>query len=409
MRHAIIAGGGIGGLTTALALQAIGWRVTVCEAVGTLAPLGVGINVLPHGAEVLHGLGLGPALDATGIRTRAIEYRTRYGHVLSSDPRGVEAGFAFPQYSIHRGALQFLLLDALRARAGAEAVRTGHRFVSVSDDGHGVTATFATGAGAVALSGDILIGADGFHSAVRRALHPAEGPARAEGMMMFRGAHEQAPFGDGRTMVIAGNHDVKFVVYPISEEARQRGRALINWVAEVRHDAPRPASEADWTRLGDRAFIDRFREFRLPDLDIVALMQATGTITEYPMIDRDPLPSWGRGRVTLLGDAAHPMYPIGANGASQTIVDAAALAAAQTDAADPVAGLRAYEDARRPKTAEVVLANRRSGPEAVLDIADARLTGPGDRVEDLVTPAEREAIAARYRQVAGFVKRGETA
>lgn len=406
MRRALIAGGGIGGLAAGLALQAAGWQVQVAEAVRALRPLGVGINLLPHGSEVLHGLGLGTRLDATGIRTRAIEYRTRFGHLIASDPRGIEAGFAYPQYSIHRGALQFLLLDALKERAGGGAVLTGHRFAGVEQDGAQVSAAFDTAAGSVRLEADVLIGADGFHSDVRRQLHPDEGPAQAEGMMMYRGAHEQPPFGDGRTMFIAGNHDVKFVCYPISEAARQRGRSLINWVAEVRHDQPRAASEADWTREGSREFIARFRGFRMPDIDIVALMEATETITEYPMIDRDPLARWGRGRVTLLGDAAHPMYPIGANGASQTIVDAAALAAALADG-DPVAGLRAYEADRLPKTAEVVRANRRAGPEQVLDIADARLSSPDDRIEDLISPAEVEAVAARYRQVAGFRKRGE--
>lgn len=406
MSRALIAGGGIGGLSAGLALQAAGWEVRVAEAVRELRPLGVGINLLPHGSEVLHGLGLGARLDATGIRTRAIEYRTKYGHLIASDPRGIEAGFAHPQYSVHRGALQFLLLDALRARAGAGAVLTGHRFVRFEETDAGVTAEFETADGRVTLEADILIGADGFHSAVRRQLHPGEGPARAEGMMMYRGAHEQAPFGDGRTMFIAGNHDVKFVCYPISEEARQRGAALINWVAEVRHDGPRPAAEADWTREGSRDFIDRFRDFRMPDIDIVALMQATETITEYPMIDREPLARWGRGRVTLLGDAAHPMYPIGANGASQTVVDAAALARALGQG-DPVEGLRAYEAERLPRTAEVVRANRKAGPEQVLDIADARLKSPADRTEDLITPDEVEEVAARYRQVAGFRKRGE--
>ncbi len=225
--------------------------------------------------------------------------------------------------------------------------------------------------------------------------------------MMYRGAVEREPFGDGRTMFIAGNHDVKFVCYPISEEARRQGRALVNWVAEVRHDRPRPATEADWADRGDRGFIDAFRGFRMPDIDIVALMEATGTVLEYPMIDRDPLPSWGRGRVTLLGDAAHPMYPIGANGASQAVVDAAALADHLDGAATLTGGLADYEADRRPKTQAVVLANRQAGPEQVLDIADARITGPGDRIEDLIAPHEVEAVASRYRRIAGFTRRAE--
>jgi 2-polyprenyl-6-methoxyphenol hydroxylase-like FAD-dependent oxidoreductase len=408
MTRAIIAGAGIGGLTAALALHARGIEATVFEAVAAIRPLGVGINLLPHGAAVLHGLGLGAALDRTGIRTRAIEYRTRFGHRIASDPRGIEAGFEHPQYSIHRGHLQMLLLDAVRARLGPEAVRTGLRLQDVEQDANGVTAVFrAADGGSVEATADLLVGADGFHSRVRRTLHPHEGPAHAEGMMMYRGAVEREPFGDGRTMFIAGNHDVKFVCYPISEEARTRGRALVNWVAEVRHDRPRPATEADWADRGDRGFVDAFRGFRMPDIDIVALMQATETVLEYPMIDRDPLPAWGQGRVTLLGDAAHPMYPIGANGASQAVVDAAAIAAHLDGAPTPVEGLAAYEADRRPKTQAVVLANRQAGPEQVLDIADARITGPDDRIEDLITPQEVEAVASRYRRIAGFTRRAE--
>ncbi|QDY99845.1 flavin-dependent oxidoreductase [Nitratireductor mangrovi] len=408
MKHALVIGGGIGGLAAALALHANGIRATVFEAVAALRPLGVGINLLPHGARVLYGLGLGDALDRSGIRTRAIEYRTRYGHLIASDPRGIEAGFEHPQYSIHRGHLQMLLLDAVRERLGEEAVQTGMRLETFEQTCGGVTARFRTPSGeTIKVGGDLLVGADGFHSRVRSILHPDEGPAHAEGMMMFRGAVEREPFGDGRTMFIAGNHDVKFVCYPISEKARRRGRSLVNWVAEVRHDRPRPATEAGWADRGDRDFISAFSEFRMPDIDIVELMSSTETVLEYPMIDRDPLGHWGRGRATLLGDAAHPMYPIGANGASQAIIDAGALAAHLGEAVSVDEGLATYEADRLPRTSGVVLANRQAGPEQVLDIADARLTGPDDALEDLIAPHEVEAVASRYRQVAGFTRRAE--
>ncbi|PHP66701.1 hypothetical protein CSC94_13570 [Zhengella mangrovi] len=404
MKNALVIGAGIGGLAAALALHEAGWKVRVAESVNELKPLGVGINLLPHGSAVLHGLGLGAALDATGIRTRAIEYRTRYGHVVASDPRGIEAGFEFPQYSIHRGELQFLLLAALRERAGADAVRSGMRLQRVDQDETCARGCFSNGE---VLEADIVIGADGFNSAVRAQLHPDEGPAHAEGTMMFRGAVEREPVSDGRTMFIAGNHDLKFVCYPISEKARQQGRSLVNWVAEIRHDRPRPATEADWVDRGVRDFIDRFRDFSMPDVDVVDLMKATPTVLEYPMIDRDPLPWWGRRRISLLGDAAHPMYPIGANGASQAIVDAECLGRFMKSCSDPVEGLAAYEAERRPKTRDVVLANRKSGPERVLDIADSRLTGPDDKVDDLISREEVEAVARQYRQVAGFRKATE--
>lgn len=395
-----IAGAGIGGLTAALCLHEAGHDVRIFEAVETLRPLGVGINILPHASGVLHGLGLGDALDEMAIRTRAIEYRTRFGHLIQSDPRSVEAGFAYPQYSVHRGELQFLLLDMLRARLGRDTLATGKAVASFGQDASGVHIDFADG---TSHDSDLLVGADGFHSQVRRQLHPDEGPAHYEGTMMWRGASLQAPFADGRTMFIAGNHDVKFVCYPISARAAREGKALVNWVAEVRRDLPRAADEADWTREGGRDFIAHFLDFRMPDIDIAALLQDTQAITQYPMIDRDPLPWWTRGRVTLLGDAAHPMYPIGANGASQAIIDARALADALAAQPGPE-GLLAYEGARLPATTEVVLNNRKSGPERVLDIAAARVRGPEDRIEDLLSAAELEEVAANYRQVAGFLR-----
>lgn len=205
-------------------------------------------------------------------------------------------------------------------------------------------------------------------------------------------------------MFIAGDHNAKFVCYPISGREAGQGRALINWVAEVRHDQPRAAEDADWTREGDRDFIAAFSGFQMQDIDIPALLNNTQRITQYPMIDRDPLPWWTQGRVTLLGDAAHPMYPIGANGASQAIIDASVIAEVLAEKPGPE-GLLVYEEYRRPITTNVVLSNRESGPERVLDIAAERVTGPEDRIEDLISADELEAVAANYRRVAGFLKR----
>lgn len=396
-----IAGAGIGGLAAGLCLHQKGFQVKVFEAAESLQPLGVGINLMPHGAGVLYGLGLADALDATAIRTRAIEYRTRFGHLIQCDPRSVDAGFEYPQYSIHRGELQFLLLDTLVERAGRDTVEAGKPVTGFVQSLHGVQVLFADG---TTHDCDLLIGADGFRSKVRAQLHPDEGPAHYEGTMMWRGANLQAPYSDGRTMFIAGDHDVKFVCYPISGRAAKEGKALLNWVAEVRHDQPRAADEADWTREGGRDFIVNFEGFQVPGIDIPGLLRNTEKITQYPMIDRDPLPWWTDGRVTLLGDAAHPMYPIGANGASQAIIDARSLADALAERPGPE-GLQVYEEIRRPITTNVVLNNRKSGPERVLDIAAARVKGPDDKIEDLISAEELEEVAATYRQVAGFQKK----
>lgn len=398
----IIAGGGIGGLTAGLCLHEAGFEVTVLESVAEIRPLGVGINVMSSAAKILRDLGLTEALDAIAIQTRCIEYRTRFGHLIQSDPRNMAAGFPAPQYSIHRGELQFLLLEALRARAGADAVQTGRPVTGYRQDGAGAEVLFADGS---SLRGDLVVGAEGLRSPIRAQMHPDDAPLNYEGTMMFRGAVEMPMIGDGCTMVIAGDHDCKFVTYPISEQARRKGRALTNWVAEIRHSAPRHIDDADWRRGATMDYITPFRAFQMPDMDIAAILEATEIVTEFPMIDRDPLPFWTEGRVTLLGDAAHPMYPIGANGASQAVLDARALADALTAAPGPE-GLRAYEAARLPIATNVVRANRLGGPEQVLDIAAARVTGPEDRIEDLITQAELDEVAANYRRIAGFTKAG---
>lgn len=396
-----IAGGGIGGLTAALFLHEKGFKVRVFEAVPELKPLGVGINVLPHASKLLHELGLGSSLDKMAIRTRCVEYRTRFGHTIQSDARSVEAGFDAPQYSVHRGELQFLLYETVKQRLGPDAVTLNAPVTGFAQDANGASLLFEGGA---SHSADLVIGAEGLRSKLRAQMFPEEGPLCYEGTIMFRGAVETDVIGDGRTMVIAGNHDIKFVAYPISEPLRGKGRALTNWLAELRHSAPRHIQDADWNRGATLDYVTPFKDFQMPDMDPIKIMEATTGVTEFPMVDRDPLPWWTDGRVTLLGDAAHPMYPMGANGASQAIVDGKTLA--ESLAADPgPEGLLAYEQQRRPKTTEVVLLNRRGGPEQVLDLADARVSGPEDRIEDLFTSEELEEVAAKYRSVAGFQKK----
>jgi 2-polyprenyl-6-methoxyphenol hydroxylase-like FAD-dependent oxidoreductase len=402
----LIAGAGIGGLTAALALHRIGVSVTVIEAVRDIQPLGVGINVLPHGVAVLSELGLEDRLAATAIETRAIEYRTEYGQLILSDPRGRHAGFPWPQYSIHRGQLQMLLLEAARERLGPHRILTGHALEHFAQDESGVTAEVRRRADdtIVRMRADALIGADGLHSRVCALLHAEAPPLRFSGVMMWRGAVEREPFLDGQTMVIAGHHSRKAVIYPISREAADRGRSLVNWVAEIRVGEGEQFDRADWNRPGKvDEFVAAFEDWTFDFLDVPALFRATDKIFVYPMVDRDPLLQWRSSRVTLLGDAAHPMYPIGANGASQAILDADVLAGAFAEAGGDVEEvLSEYERQRLPATSQIVLSNRAKGPERVLQLAHERIRSPADSVADLIGQDELDAITFEYRKLAGF-------
>jgi 2-polyprenyl-6-methoxyphenol hydroxylase-like FAD-dependent oxidoreductase len=400
----LIAGGGVGGLALALALHARGIAATVCEAAVEVKELGVGINTLPHAIGHLAQLGLLAALDRVAIRTRELRYLNRFGQLIRAEPRGLSAGHAVPQFSIHRGRLHRLLWDAARERLGVDRVRCGMRLEDFSQGDAGVQARFADG---TMIEADALIGADGIHSRVRGLLHPDDGGIRWQGIFMWRGAVEWPAFEGGDVMLIAGDMDEKLVLYPIGA-GRAPDRRLTNWVVCARlgdGNAPPPRRE-DWSREGRLAdVLPRLRRFKIPWLDVEALVRATPSFWEYPMCDRDPLPWWTQGRVTLLGDAAHPMYPVGSNGASQAVLDAVSLA--EKLAAIPVAAaLAAYERERLPATRAIVESNRLGGPERVVDVVSARAPDGFTRLSDVISAEELDAIAKGYAQMAGFAAPG---
>jgi 2-polyprenyl-6-methoxyphenol hydroxylase-like FAD-dependent oxidoreductase len=400
----LIAGGGIGGLTTALALHRLGLDVTVVEASARLRPLGVGINVLPHAVGVLSSLGLADAMAALAIPTREVAFYTRHGQRIWADGRGLEAGYPFPQYSVHRGELQMLLYRTALERLGADRVRTGLRLEGFEQDDEAVRARLAAKDGAgVVESADLLLAADGIHSAARRQLYPDEGAPRWSRLVLFRGVTRSAPFLSGRTMVQMGNRAQKFVCYPISRAEHDAGRSLTNWIACVQAGEREALKPEDWNRRADAdAFLHRYDGWTFPGLDLRELVRGADEIFEFPMVDRDPLPRWTHGRVTLVGDAAHPMYPIGSNGATQAIMDAKALAdafAARGD--DWRAALADYEDERRAATAALTLANRREGLDRILDIVDERAPEGFDDLESVLPARELEAIVSEYKTLAG--------
>ena len=225
--------------------------------------------------------------------------------------------------------------------------------------------------------------------------------------MLWRAVTEAPPYLDGRTMFMAGHQDQKFVCYPISEPLRRQGRSLINWIAELSiPGAELPAT--DWNRKVDKSvFADRFADWRWDWIDIPAIIDGAQAIYEFPLVDRDPLPRWTRGRFTLLGDAAHPMYPIGSNGSAQAILDARCLAdwldqALQGKTRSPEIALLEYEAERLPRTAGIVLRNRLNGPEQVMQMAEERAPAGFADVNDVISGEELAAVSLRYKQLAGF-------
>lgn len=401
----VIVGAGIGGLTTALRLHHDGIDCEIYEQSEQIRELGVGINALPHAVKELAGLGLLDRLDEVAIRTQELFYTHRLGHEILRRPCGLDAGFAFPQLSLHRGRLQGVLLRAVRERLGADAVRTGHRLVGFQQDPGGVRAQFVDRHGRPLdpAHGDVLVAADGIHSTVRSVLFPAEGPPRWNGVLMWRGATDWPEFRTGRSMIIAGGTAAKLVLYPIAE-GQTPGTKLTSWAICVRtgEAGDAPPRRQDWSRPADPAELERHvGRFRVPHLDHVGLVRAIRECFEFPMCDRDPLPYWTQGRVTLLGDAAHPMYPMGSNGAGQAILDTTSLSGHLARHADPAHALQAYQDDRLPATGEVVLRNRMGGPESVIDEVERRAPEGFSRLQDVIDAAELEAAVSGYAQASG--------
>src|ERR1700759_3451496 len=402
---AIIVGGGIGGLTTALMLRARGIDCELFEQADSIRELGVGINTLPHAIRELAGIGLLDRLDEVAVRTHELFYLTRHGQQVWHEKRGLDAGHDVPQFSIHRGRLQGVIQQAVIERLGAEAIHTGCRLGSFTQDEGGVTAYFfdRTGAHSHTARADILIGADGIHSKVRQTLFPEEGPPCWNGLMLWRGAIDWPVFLTGRSMIIAGGLNAKAVVYPIAEGSSPASR-LTNWAVLVKiGDGGAPPRGDDWSRPGrGEGLMPHVARFSVPYVDVPGLIAATPEFYEFPTCDRDPLPYWSSGRVTLLGDAAHPMYPVGSNGASQAILDARALADALARSEHPRQALVAYEQKRLPMTADIVRSNRRGGPEGVIDAVEQLAPDGFDNIEKVLSYSQREAIVRGYASKAGF-------
>jgi 5-methylphenazine-1-carboxylate 1-monooxygenase len=401
----IIAGGGIGGLTTALSLHHAGFPVRVFESVDRIQALGVGINLLPHAVRELDALGLAGDLAANGITPSTLAYFTKRGEPIWDEPRGLAAGYLWPQISIHRGLLHTILHSAAEAQIGADRIHTGchlDRFVETAD---GIEATFIdrrSGAVSAMAKGSMMVACDGIHSVARRHFYPNEGMPMWNGSLLWRGLAEGLPVFDGRTMLWAGHPRQKFVLYPVLDVPG--GLQQLNFIAELRTDATELAEREDWNRPGDLDdFLPQFADWIFPWLDVPALIvSAPGTFL-FPMVDRDPVERWSFGRTTLLGDAAHPMYPIGSNGASQAILDARTLTGCLLCHGDDIEqALQRYDEVRRPATSSIVLANRGLGPELPMQLVEERAPSGFERLSDVITPDEILEVTDGYRKMAGF-------
>ena len=412
VNNVIILGAGIGGLTTALSLHAVGIPCRVFEANSSIKPLGVGINILPHSVRELTELGLQDALDREGIRTEELVYATKRGEIAWREPRGMTAGYRWPQYSIHRGYLQLLLYEAVLARLGPDAVVTDHAAVSVTQTARAATVQFVSRVTGQAIAADpahcadLVIAADGIHSAIRAQFYPHEGLPIWSKRILWRGTSVLPPFLTGASMVVAGYAYKKWVCYPIKQ--LPNGQRLTNWIAELTFENTDLLNPQDWNRAGKLDdFMPDFEKWDFGWMHVANIIRAAGEVLEYPMSDRNALLTWNFGRVTLLGDAAHPMYPIGSNGASQAILDARRIAYELATQPDLPTALATYEAARLPPTAKLVELNRQEGPDGVLQLIEARapdgFAAAGYADLEAVSPlTERTALAARYKLAAGF-------
>ena len=401
----IIAGGGIGGLATALTLQQIGVPCVVYEAVREMRPLGVGINLQPNAVRELYDLGIGPAeMDRVGLPAREWALVGLNGHDIYSETRGREAGYNWPQYAVHRGHFHMLLHETFVARAGRDAVKLGARVIGYEKTPDGVTARIEHADGSASeAKGALLIGADGIHSAIRAQMHPNQPPIHWGGALMWRGVTMAKPIRTGSSFIGLGTHRHRMVIYPISHPDPRTGLAMINWIAEITLDPSAGWQQTGWFRQAEiKDFIHHFDGWTYDWLDVPALLNGAEVAYENPMIDRDPVSTWRDGSAALMGDAAHAMYPTGSNGASQAIVDARTLGACMVAHGVTPAALAAYDEKLCGPISQVILRNRGAGPFGLLNMVDERCGGVFDNIDDVISSRERADFMAGYKAAAGF-------
>jgi 2-polyprenyl-6-methoxyphenol hydroxylase-like FAD-dependent oxidoreductase len=402
----LIAGGGIGGLATALTLHQIGVPCVVFESAREMRPLGVGINLQPNAVRELGDLGITEDdLDRVGLPAKEWALVGLNGNDIYAEPRGRLAGYRWPQYAVHRGQFHLLLYRKLVERIGPQAVSLGSRATGYRKNPDGSVCALVEQADGSTLEafGRLLIGADGIHSAVRAQMHPAQPPIHWGGAVMWRGTSWAKPIRSGSSFVGLGTHRQRMVFYPISHPDPKTGLSMINWIAEVTMDNNEGWKHSGWFRqVGIGDFAHHFENWIWDWLDVPALLKQAEGAFENPMIDRDPVPVWRDGPVALLGDAAHAMYPTGSNGGSQAIVDARVLGAAMVEHGITQEALAAYDAKLCGPVSQLVLRNRGAGPFGLLNLVDERCGGTFDNIDDVIPPKERADFMAAYKAAAGF-------
>jgi len=401
----VIVGGGIAGLTLAMHLHAKRIPCVVYERVPEVKELGVGITLLPHAMREFTALGVDKALEAVGIENRESAFFNRFGQLIYKEPRGRFGGYEYPEIGIHRGKLHLALYKAALERLGADRVVTDRTCVGVEQQADEVVVRFvetSTGKTVPPIAASAAIACDGINSAVRKQFYPDE-DVHFGGINTWRGVARRKPIFDGRTYIRVGSIKTgKMVIYPIVDDVDDRGRQLINWIAEV--EGIRPGRN-DWNKPGKLDdFFHVYESWTFDWLDVAQMVKDSDFILEYPMVDRDPVERWTFGRVTLAGDAAHPMYPRGSNGAAQAAIDARALADLLVrHGGDVPAALKAYEAERLPATYRVVRTNRESPPDVIIMKVE-ELVGdkPFDDLDRFISQSDLRALSDRYKGIAGF-------
>lgn len=405
MTEIAVIGGGITGLSLALHLHGRGLNCRVYEAVPEVRPLGVGITLLPHAMREFAQLGLDHDLLQAGIENQESCFFNRFGQLIYKEPRGKYAGYGHPEVGIHRGRLHMILLRAARERLGAERIIEDRKCISVRQEGETVFLAFrqsSTGEVMPEVAADVAIACDGINSTVRKQFFPDDDVVYT-GINTWRGTTVMQPILTGRSYMRVGSiRTGKMVIYPIVDDCDGRGNQLVNWMAEI--ETGDATHRNDWNKPGRlEDFLHLYEDWRFDWLDVPKMIRTAQAILEYPMVDKEPLGRWTFGRVTLAGDAAHPMYPRGSNGAAQGVIDARTLADALAAHDDPAAALASYEAARRETTARVVRTNRENPPD-VINIRVEELVGdrPFDNLDDFITQDELRALSDSYKKVAGF-------